>query len=830
LNTALLQTMLRRIQRDHASTIHQMKSSAPPVLLRLGLAMASFVAISRGQTREHILLDDHWWFHPGDVAGAQEESFQDQKWRVVNLPHDWSIEQTTDAKEPASGGGGFFPTGVGCYRRTFSVPESWKDQRVWIEFEGVYQRAEVSINGYSLGMHPYGYTPFTHDLTPHLKTGADNTIFVRVDNSRQPNSRWYSGSGIYRHVWLNVANPVHLSSDGTFIATPEVSENAATVEVRTVVRNQSELARSIEIEIDLIDPADQSAATLRIEDQAPADSERPHSLKIALPKPALWSAETPALYTAVTRLRVDGEVTDQISTRFGIRSIEVSADQGFRLNGRPVNLVGGNVHHDNGPLGAAAFDRAEERRVEILKAAGFNAIRTSHNPPSTAFLEACDRLGMLVIAEAFDGWAKKKTRHDYAGVFKEWWGKDLDAMVLRDRNHPSVVMWSIGNEVYERGAPEGARIARRMRERIRTLDTSRPITAGINGLGESGDWTTLDPLFASLDVAGYNYETARHAKDHARLPSRTIMLAETYQSDIFPSWAVVEDNAHVVGEFVWSALDYLGEAGIGRVYPPGEKALPHWEGNHFPWHGAACGDIDITGWRKPVSHYRNIVWARGETLYASVIAPSPTGKEWSLSKWSMAPALPSWTWPGHDGRPLQIEVYSRHDAARVYLNDKLIGEKPTTRNNQFRTVFSVPYEPGTLRVAGLEDDVEVDEVVLTTAGKAAHIRLLPERKQIRADGQDLCFVNVEIVDEPGRLRPDADHSLRYRLQGPGEIIGIGSGDLTSQESYQANPRRTHQGRALVIIRSTGKRGTIRLTASSSKLSSGETTVLSEMQD
>jgi beta-galactosidase len=530
------------------------------------------------------------------------------------------------------------------------------------------------------------------------------------------------------------------------------------------------------------------------------------------------------LYRAVIRVRVDGRVTDELETPLGLRTVSVSASRGLELNGHPLLLYGGNVHHDNGPLGAAAFDRAEERRVQLLKAAGFNAIRTAHNPPSPAFLDACDRLGLLVMDEAFDGWARPKLPHDHSEFFRDWWRRDLEAMVRRDRNHPSVVMWSLGNEVYERGTPEGARRGARMAKLVRELDPTRPVTAGINGMGASGVWTQLDPLFATLDVTGYNYERVRYVEDHDRLPSRVMVGTESFPADAFASWAAVHSHPWVIGDFVWSALDYLGEAGIGRVFPPGEPAVPHWEGLHYPWHGAACGDIDITGWRRPVSHHRNIVWHRGETLSVAVREPSPTGEAWTLSRWAVPPAWPSWTWPGQEGRPLRVDVSSRHDAVRLSLNGVLVGETPTDAAHELTASFEVPYEPGRLRVVGVSQGRETEEVELVTAGDAVRIRLSPDRLRIRADGQDLSFVTVEIVDEQGRLRPDASVAVRYALEGPATIAGIGSGNLITSESYQANPRRVFHGRALVVLRSIHEPGTVRLTASAAGLEGSSVTI------
>jgi beta-galactosidase len=560
-----------------------------------------------------------------------------------------------------------------------------------------------------------------------------------------------------------------------------------------------------------------------------AKGEAATSYELAVTAPQLWSPDAPSLYRAEVRLQVDGQTVDTLETTIGIRQVEISAERGLLINGQPYELVGGNVHHDNGPLGAAAHDRAEERRVEILKAAGFNAIRTSHNPPSTAFLDACDRLGMLVIDEAFDGWAQRKVAHDYSRVFDDWWQRDIAAMVRRDRNHPSVIMWSIGNEVYERGSEAGAQRAAGLAAHVRTLDPTRPVTIGLNGLGKPEDWPRLDRVFTSLDVAGYNYELARHTEDHARLPERVVYSSESYLRDVFADWQASVGHSHVIGAFVWTALDYLGEAGIGRVFPPDEPAQVHWEGNHFPWHGAACGDIDHTGWRKPVSHYRNIVWDRGKSLYAAVRAPAPGGGPWNLTPWAVEPALPSWTWPGQEGRELTVDVYSRHEAVRLYRNDTLIGEQPTTDDEEFHAVFQVPYQLGALRAVGINGGAEVETFALETAGEPAAIRMSVDRSTIRADGSDLAFVEVAIVDEQGRRRFDAEPSIRYELTGPGRIIAVGSSDLTSTQSYQANPRKAYQGRALVVIRSTTDSGQIKLTATANGISDGNMKIRSALQ-
>lgn len=797
------------------------------MLLVLAVAAMPFTSAADA-VRESIRSDTGWLFHLGDAPGSEQPEAPTTGWRAVQLPHDWSIEGRTDAGESSAGGGGFFPTGTGWYRHTLRAPAEWRGKLVSVRFEGVYRNAEVWINGTRLGSHAYGYTPFSFDVSPHLRYGADNIIAVRVDNSAQPNSRWYSGSGIYRHVFVDVSPRLHIAPSGVFAVTTAASTDAATLSLKTTVRNGTDAPQRVSLDLALLDGAKTAAsASSGIDQEIAPGGEWTATTLVTVQKPKLWSPESPALYSLRASLRSGGQVIDEVNVPTGLRTVKVSASGGFELNGRRVVLFGGNVHHDNGPLGAAAFDRAEVRKVELLKAAGFNAVRTSHNPPSPAFLDACDRLGLLVMDEAFDGWAKAKVDKDYSRDFAANWQGDIDAMVLRDRHHASIVMWSIGNEVYERGNASGIKIANDLANRIRALDTSRPVTVGLNGLGKGGDWTKLDPVFAAVDVAGYNYEIPRYGDDHARVPERVIVCTESYLADTFASATASMDHTYVIGDFVWSAIDYLGEAGIGRVYPPDQKAQPHWIGVHYPWHGAACGDIDLTGWRRPASHYRTIAWDRGESLYAAVIVPSPDDRPWNVTQWTTAPAMPSWTWPGLEGRKLDVEVYSRHAAVRLYLNDKLIGEKPTTRAEQWKAVFSVPYSAGTLRAVGMRDGREVERVALTTARNATKLRLTVDRTKVKSGGQDLAYVTVEAVDAAGVIHPGVDQSVQYSVSGAGVIAGIASGDLTTTEPYHANPRRLYQGRALVVIRTTEKTGPITLTSTSPSMGSASVRISAE---
>ena len=761
--------------------------------------------------RERLAFDQDWRFLLGDPAGAEAASFADAAWRTLDLPHDWSIESKMDPNSPAGGSGGFFPCGIGWYRRSFMVPAAWNGRRVTVEFDGVYMNATVYINGHELGMHPYGYTSFFHDLTPHLQAGATNVLAVRVDQSKHRNSRWYAGSGIYRHVWVNVTGPVHVAPWGVCITTPEVSAALAKVSVQTRIANESGSPSKLVVRTLVYDASGavrgQSDANAALE----AGGSTVASQDIAIDKPAIWSPESPHLYRAVTRLLEDGKTLDEVTTPFGARSIGWSAEKGFLLNGTPVKMNGGCVHHDHGPLGAAAFDRAEERRVQLLKESGFNAIRTSHNPPSPAFLDACDRLGMLVMDEAFDCWSRGKNPQDYSVVFKDWWRRDIDAMVLRDRNHPSVVIWSIGNEIPERGDPLGAQEARMIADYLRGLDRTRPVTAALNFI--AGPWPNTDGFYSALDIGGYNYNLNNHKADHERVPSRLMACTESYPRATFDDWAMVSDFPYIAGNFVWTAIDYLGESGLGRAtLRDVTDTSREGYGAPYPCHGADCGDLDLCGSRRAIAHYRNIVWDRGEKLYLGVRQPVPEGKRMSVTPWGVFPVYPSWTWPGLEGKPLDVEVYSRGEAVRLYLDGKLIGEKPTTRAERFTATFSVPFAPGVLKAVAVQQGKEIAESILRTVGDPAQVRLTADRTSLKADGQDLSFITVEAVDAKGQSHPNADHQVSFTLKGPAAIAAVGNADLRSEELYRGSQRKLFHGKALVVIRTSRTAGAVTLIA------------------
>jgi beta-galactosidase len=754
------------------------------------------------------LFDFNWKFKLGDTPEASSLSYNDAEWRNLDLPHDWSIEGKTDLNNPTKGAGGYFPAGIGWYRKSFEIPADWQEKRVSIYFEGVYMNSEVFINGISVGVHPYGYTSFNYDLTPFIYFGKKNTITVRVDNSQQINCRWYSGSGIYRHVWLHLTNPVHVAHWGTYITTPEVSTTKAFVQIKTVLKNETDQLQQISLETKL--NSKNSGNNKQTVEMIP-NSETEVVQTITVNNPQLWTPETPVLYNAQTTIRLNNKIVDMTENSFGIRSVKFSAEKGFELNGKTVKINGGCVHHDNGCLGAAAYDRAEERRVQLLKVAGFNAVRTSHNPPSEAFLNACDRQGLMVIDEAFDSWKASKTPYDYSTLFNDWWQRDMEAMLLRDRNHPSIIMWSIGNEVIERTKPEAVEIAKMLTACAHKNDPTRPVTSAMTTWNEG--WAVFDSLMAAHDVCGYNYQLHEAPKDYERVPSRVILQTESYPREAFKNWNAVQTQNYVIGDFVWTALDYLGESGIGRWYYPGEPKGEHWEHDFFPWHGGYCGDVDLLGQRKPISHYRNLLWNNTEKLYMAVKEPNPDNGLIKETLWSVWPTWESWTWQGMQGKPLEVEVYSKYPRVRLYLNDKLIGEKLTTQVHEFKTVFAVPYAEGTLKAVGVIENKEVESTLLKTAGQVSKIHLKAEQKQLKATGQDLSFVIIELTDANDNLQPNAENQLLFKVEGVGVIAGVDNARLNDPDAYVSSTRKAWKGRAMVVIKSTHTTGNIKLIVS-----------------
>jgi beta-galactosidase len=773
-------------------------------------------------TMQRHSLSTHWLFTLGDNPDGNWPKNDNPSWRTVDLPHDWSVELPRIPTAPSGDNGGFFQGGRGLYRKIIEAPKDWGGKKVFVEFEGVYMNAEVWLNDDFLGRHPYGYTSFHFDLTPYLKVGETNELRVKVDNACHKNSRWYSGSGIYRPVSIYVADPLHISLWGVYVTTPQVTPEMAVVKVVTRLENESDAQPKATVQTRIYSPDGALVAETESRVEAPTRQQAECVQELQVATPTLWSVETPRLYRLESELRIRGRVIDSTTTTFGIRSIEFSAAKGFLLNGHPVKLKGGCVHHDNGVLGAASYARAEERKVELHKANGFNAIRCAHNPPSPSFLDACDRLGMLVIDETFDCWREGKNSGDYHLSFDDWWRRDLDSMLYRDRNHPCIIVWSIGNEVLEReGRSNGVATARMLAARVRAVDPTRPVTSALCGSWGGKNWELTDSVFSTLDVGGYNYQWKMYEPDHVRYPKRIMMGTESFPIEAFENWQQVMNNSHVIGDFVWTSLDYLGESGIGRVHFDEKNA--HFLGE-FPWHQANCGDIDICGFKRPQSYYRDILWQVGSPLYIAVHQPIPEGKTPIITQWGWPDVIASWTWPGQEGKKMQVDVYSACEQVELFLNGKSLGKKTTGTDEKHTATFEVSYKPGELKVVGYKAKKEAESFSLQTSGMAKSIRLSADRQGLKAGDVDLCYVTVEVVDENGIVVPQAANDIFFTTAGAGRIAAVGSSHTTSTESYTGNQRKAHHGRCLVVVKSNGESGELRLRANADGLDGAEVTL------
>jgi beta-galactosidase len=767
------------------------------------------------------LFDDDWRFFRGGAQAAETMGYNDSKWRKVDLPHDWSIEDMPGTNSPfnpaaiSQVGGGFTTGGTAWYRKEFTVPESDKGKRIIVIFDGVYMNPTTFLNGVNLGQHPYGYTSFYYDLTDHVKFGQRNVLAVEVKNEGE-NSRWYSGSGIYRHVWLKAADPVHFGQWETSVSTPVVDQSAAKIDVSSAVSNESDKDVIIKYVCRIIDKYGKEVALATSERAAKIKTLNVFDNKITIKDPKLWSCEAPNLYTAVTEIYYDGNLADREETNFGIRKISFDVRNGFMLNDKSVKLKGGCFHNDNGPLGSRAYDRAEERKVELLKASGFNAIRCSHNPPSPAFLDACDRLGMLVMDEAFDCWHYGKNAYDYHLFFDKWWGSDIGSMVLRDRNHPSIIMWSIGNEIPERATPEGAKTARMLADNIRHIDSTRAITLAVNDPRPD-----KDPYDSTLNVVGYNYgvyhyvteggkpQETVYAKDHERQPIRVMVGTESYPLEAFGSWMEVEDHPYVIGDFVWTAWDYIGEASIGWL---GYEQ----HGNFYPWNLAFCGDIDICGWKRPQSYYRDALWKPDQlsifvTPPKPSFPPNPEKQEWA--KWNWLDAVASWNWKGYEGKPVAVDVYSSCGEVELFLDGRSLGRKKTDRSTRYMAEWKVPYKAGKLTAVGYDGDKKVNEANLTTTGKPTRLNVTVDRTRLKANNQDLSYVTIELQDANGNTNPNAENLLHFKVNGAATIAAVGNANPRSLESFQRPQRKAWRGKCLVILKTIKDPGNISLTIS-----------------
>lgn len=723
-------------------------------------------------------FDFGWKFMEQDASDAADPKYDDSRWAAVDLPHDWDIFHAPAIDAATGNDGGYYPGGIGWYRKTFVSPETTAGDAVKLHFEGVYQKCKVFINGHLAATHAYGYTPFMVDATPYLSKETRNVVAVRVDNSLQPNCRWYSGSGIYRHVWLEVYN-------GNVIDDPALL-HLTTEQVYGISADGTRA----------------DSAALRV-----VYGDRINEVRMYR-NVKLWSPKHPNLYDVTV---------GKLNVKHGFRTIEFDTKNGFRLNGVPTLINGACVHHDDGVIGAMAFDAAEIRKVRLMKEAGFNLIRTAHNPATRAFLDACDSLGMMVIGEIYDGWYKRKTTGDHHLDIDSCYREEIREFITRDRNHPSIISWSIGNEVIERKELRVVHTAKMFRNEVRRWDSTRPVTEAL--CTWDNDWEIFDPHAEVLDIVGYNYMIHKHESDHIRCPKRVIWQTESYPRDAFGNWEKTNDFPYIIGDIVWTGLDYLGESGIGQFYYEGEPRGEHYNGKHFPFHGAYCGDVDITGLRKPISHYRDMLYnvKEGDTRFIYMAVQEPNnykGGEISETAWSVWPTWEAWNYTGYEGKKLNVEVYTKAPAVSLYLNDRLIATQAVSRSTEYKATFSVPYEKGALKAVALNaDGKEEAYTALTTAGAPYSIRLTPEQRKIKADGEDLAFILAEVIDRNGVVVPDADATMTVSVKGSASLLAAGSASFKDLEPLTSNRVTTYNGRALIVVRAARRPGSASVSVS-----------------
>jgi len=757
--------------------------------------------------------------------------------KAINLPYDAMLY--TPRTTTASSKKGCYENGAWAYKKTFFVPEDSRTKRTVFEFEGVYQRAMVYINGDYAGQHPYGYTHFFIDADRFLRYGEDNEICVTVRTA--DDSRWYTGAGIYRDVYMLSSSLIYIKPYGVKITTPDIDNKRAVVRVAVTLNNYSaESLVKTNVSVELQNENGHVVAGGIAPCTVFRNEEVISRQQLYIKDPLLWNVETPTLYNCIVRITdQNGEMLDESIDTFGIRSLSLDCDDGLRINGKTIKLRGACIHHDNGPLGAASFIDAERRRVSMLKDVGFNAIRMSHHPASPALLKACDELGLLVMDEAFDMWTINKSDFDYALDFPVWWEHDIQAMVDRGFNHPSVIMYSIGNEIKETGSPNGTAWGRKLAEKIRELDPTRYVTNGVNGMlsamdtlrkmrassqeqvGPSvtnGDINNMmtglgemmkrfmnseavtkltEESFAYLDIAGYNYMDNRYVTDKTVFPNRIIVGSETYASDIDRNWRLVMDNGHVIGDFTWTGWDYLGEAGVGKVkYPEGGKFENVYSG--YPTLTAMAGDIAITGYRRPVSYYREIVFGYRTDPYIAVQRPEHYNDIAFMPPWSWSDSASHWSWSGFEGKPVKVEVYSHTDEVELVINGKSIGRQPTGEKNRFKTVFDTIYSAGEILAIAYQKGEETGRFKLATATGEMKLLVVSDKEQV--DKDNIVFVDVYLVDNKGNLFASDNKKIRIGVEGAGELIGFANADPDTEENFYDSERTTFDGHALAVIR------------------------------
>ncbi|MFS0776706.1 glycoside hydrolase family 2 TIM barrel-domain containing protein [Neobacillus sp. 3P2-tot-E-2] len=790
---------------------------------------------------KHFNLDFNWKF-----SYSTGNSFKDKLGKAyketVNLPHDFSIKLDRSESERSNAAGGFFPGGIGTYEREMVIHNDEKEKVFILLVEGAFMNTEVYLNGHLAAVHPYGYTEFKVDLTPYIRFGENNKIRIVVNNNALPNSRWYTGSGLYRHVQLLIAEKLYIDPWDLSVTTKDIGTTKALINIEAAVTNILSTNQTIEWETTIYDQNGREIVTKVKNAIAHKEGKTTLQIQIPIEAPKLWSIESPNLYKAVTRIYQDESLLDEMESTFGIRSISFDSKNGFCLNGTPIKLQGGCIHHDNGPLGAAAFNVAEYRKIRLLKELGYNAIRTAHNPPSRALLDACDYYGMLVIDEMFDCWRQKKNSYDYHLYFEDWWKRDIESTIFRDRNHPSIIMWSIGNEIGERdGNSNGVQISEKLCGYVKQLDPTRAVTNGVNAIfldagefggilanifnGSAGDISELptevhellkecdrvtsewgditEPFCKPLDVVGYNYLDSRYEEDGIKFPDRLICGTESYPKMMAAVWKKVKENPHVIGDFTWTAIDYIGESGIGRSFY-------NQTGNLFgdyPWHLSNCGDLDICGFIRPQGEYRKILWNMRKEPYLAILKPEHFGKKEIVSAWGWSDVVHSWSFPENVGQMVRVDIYSNADEVELLINGRSFGKKIV--DDELKVSFDVNYTAGLIEAINYRNGMKAETDRIETSGEPYQIHLEVETENWgSANTEELKYITCSIVDHNGKLVPYAEHVVNVEVSGVGELAGIGTGDPVSEESYMELYRKAYNGKLLIVVRGKGEGETI----------------------
>lgn len=781
------------------------------------LILSLLILHAHSQMRSVIDFNKDWKFYLGNDSTAIENNYNDAQWRVLTLPHDWSIEGSFDEKNPATTQGGALPGGIGWYRKTFNLPAGTQNKKLFIEFDGIYRNSEVWINGHYLGKRPNGYISFGYELTPYLnKASQKNVLAVKVDNSQQPNSRWYTGSGIYRNVRLVITNAIAIKQWGSFVTTPVVKADAATVNIALAIRKSDSRQQTVRLVTKILDASGKVVTAQTSGDVLLHDSMNNTAQQLSIPKPELWSVDRPYLYKVVTSIIHQGKTIDQYTTPFGIRYFHFDVNKGFFLNGKPLKILGVCMHHDLGALGAAINVRAMQRQLEIMKAMGANAIRTAHNPPAPELLDLCDQMGMLVMDEAFDMWRKKKNKFDYYADFPLWHQRDLEDQVKRDRNHPSVFMWSIGNEIREQFDSTGISITRELVSIVKGLDTTRPVIAALSEANPAKNFMYQSGVF---DVVGLNYHhevyadfqknypgkafigteqmSALATRGHYDLPSDTMkfwpqrspmkyveggnpdytvsaydQVAAYWGSSHETTWKIIKKHDFLSGLFVWTGFDYLGEP---VPYP-------------WPARSSYYGIVDLAGFPKDAYYMYQSEWTTKPVLHV----------------------FPHWNW--QPGKVIDIwAYYNLADEVELFLNGRSLGVRHK-KGDELHVMWRVPFEAGILKAVSRKNGQTVLVKEIKTAGPAYRLEIVPDRKIIHADGKDLSFLTIRVLDAKGSIVQDADHLVRIKITGNASLAGMDNGYQASLESFKANRHKAYKGLCLAIVQAGHTAGNIKIEA------------------